>query len=51
MEAPWTSTPQQILDYYAVDAKQGLSADQAAKHAEIYGRNGMSYQHDSNTFL
>ncbi|KAF9036582.1 calcium-transporting ATPase [Panaeolus papilionaceus] len=39
MEAPWTSTPQQILDYYAVDAKQGLSADQAAKHAEIYGRN------------
>ena len=41
MEAPWTKTPQEILDYFGVNPKDGLSEDQVAKHAEIYGRNGM----------
>ncbi|PPQ68498.1 hypothetical protein CVT26_003437 [Gymnopilus dilepis] len=40
MEAPWTKTPQEILDYFGVNPKDGLSEDQVAKHAEIYGRNG-----------
>ncbi|KAF9566270.1 calcium-transporting ATPase [Agrocybe pediades] len=39
MEAPWTHTPQEILDYYGVDASRGLSSAQAAKHAEKYGKN------------
>ncbi|KAF4615292.1 hypothetical protein D9613_003225 [Agrocybe pediades] len=39
MEAPWTHTPQEILDYYGVDASRGLSPAQAAKHAEKYGKN------------
>ncbi|TFK42951.1 Ca-transporting ATPase [Crucibulum laeve] len=39
MEAPWTKTPQEILEHYGVDATRGLTFDQAAKHAEIYGKN------------
>jgi len=40
MEAPWTRSTQEILDYYGVDATRGLSPAQAAKHAEKYGKNG-----------
>jgi len=40
METPWTKSPQQILEHYVVDPARGLTADQAAKHAEIYGKNG-----------
>lgn len=41
MEAPWTKTPDQILEHFGVDPNRGLSSDQAAKHAEIYGKNGV----------
>ncbi|KAF8911134.1 calcium-transporting ATPase [Gymnopilus junonius] len=39
MEAPWTKTPQEVLDYFGVNPKDGLSENQVAKHAEIYGKN------------
>ncbi|PPQ99925.1 hypothetical protein CVT24_009560 [Panaeolus cyanescens] len=39
MEAPWTKSPKLICDYYAVDSTRGLSPEQAAKHAQLYGRN------------
>ncbi|KAF8968355.1 Ca-transporting ATPase [Flammula alnicola] len=39
METPWTKSTKEILDYYGVDPNQGLSADQVAKHAQIYGKN------------
>ncbi|KAF5386800.1 hypothetical protein D9615_001857 [Tricholomella constricta] len=39
MDTPWTKSPQDILQHFNVDARNGLSADQALKHAEIYGRN------------
>ena len=41
MEAPWTKTPAEVLQHYGVDPARGLSADQAAMHAELYGKNGM----------
>jgi Ca2+ transporting ATPase len=41
MDTPWTKTPEEILQYYAVDPTSGLSPDQAAKHAELYGKNGV----------
>lgn len=40
MEYPWTETPQAVLSHYSVDADVGLTTDQAAKHVEIYGKNG-----------
>ncbi|THG98591.1 hypothetical protein EW026_g3628 [Hermanssonia centrifuga] len=39
LEAPWTQTPEEILQHYSVDATRGLSSDLAAKHAELYGKN------------
>ncbi|KAF9009385.1 Ca-transporting ATPase [Cyathus striatus] len=39
MDAPWTRSPAEILEHYGVDPSRGLTADQAAKHAQIYGRN------------
>ncbi|OCH95585.1 calcium-transporting ATPase [Obba rivulosa] len=39
MEAPWTRTSEEVLQYYSVDATRGLTSDVAAKHAEIYGKN------------
>ncbi|KAG6821180.1 hypothetical protein H0H93_005400 [Arthromyces matolae] len=39
MDTPWTHSPEEILQYYGVDTTAGLSPEQAAKHAEIYGRN------------
>ncbi|KAI0080572.1 calcium-transporting ATPase [Panus rudis PR-1116 ss-1] len=39
IEAPWTKTPEEILQHFSVDAERGLSSDLAAKHAEIYGKN------------
>lgn len=41
MDVPWTKTPEEVLQYYVVDPTSGLSADQVAKHAELYGKNGM----------
>ncbi len=40
LEAPWTQTPEEILQHYSVDATRGLSSDLAVKHAELYGKNG-----------
>ncbi|CAL1704224.1 unnamed protein product [Somion occarium] len=42
VEAPWTKTPEEILQHFSVDPARGLSSELAAKHAEIYGKNGMS---------
>jgi P-type Ca2+ transporter type 2A len=41
MEASWTKSPQATLEYFGVDTIGGLTADQAAKHAELYGKNGL----------
>ena len=40
MEEPWTKSPDDILQHYSVDPARGLSTDLAAKHAELYGKNG-----------
>lgn len=40
VEAPWTKTPQEILEQFSVDPARGLTSDQVAQHAEIYGKNG-----------
>ncbi|KAJ6546503.1 Ca-transporting ATPase [Mycena vulgaris] len=39
MEAPWSQTPAQILEHFGVHPDRGLSSDQAAKHAQVYGKN------------
>ncbi|KAJ7109199.1 hypothetical protein C8R44DRAFT_278871 [Mycena epipterygia] len=39
MEAPWSQTPEQILEHFGVHPDRGLSSDQAAKHAQVYGKN------------
>ncbi|KAJ7470580.1 Ca-transporting ATPase [Mycena latifolia] len=40
MEAPWSQTPEHILQHFGVHPERGLSSDQAAKHAQVYGKNG-----------
>jgi Ca2+ transporting ATPase len=40
LDAPWTLSPEDSLAHFSVHADKGLSSDQAAKHAELYGRNG-----------
>ncbi|KIJ69348.1 hypothetical protein HYDPIDRAFT_105948 [Hydnomerulius pinastri MD-312] len=39
LDTPWTLEPNRILEHFGVDPSRGLTADQAAKHAELYGRN------------
>ncbi|KAK0483482.1 Ca-transporting ATPase [Armillaria novae-zelandiae] len=39
MEAPWTKSPEEILQHFGVDPSRGLTSAQAAKHAELYGKN------------
>ncbi|EIW60548.1 calcium-transporting ATPase [Trametes versicolor FP-101664 SS1] len=39
MDAPWTKTGEEVLQYYAVDQARGLTSEAAAKHAELYGKN------------
>ena len=41
MEAPWTQSPQDVLQHFQVDSTVGLSPEQAQKHAQLYGKNGM----------
>lgn len=43
LDAPWTLAPSQILEHFAVNAVTGLSNDQAANHALLYGRNGAPF--------
>ena len=40
MDEPWTKSPDEILQHFQVDSTRGLSSAQAAKHAELYGKNG-----------
>jgi hypothetical protein len=40
MDHPWTSTPEHVLEHFGVDSSRGLTAAHAAKHAEVYGKNG-----------
>ena len=42
LDAAWTRTPEEILQHYSVDPARGLTSDLAAKHAELYGKNGSS---------
>ena len=51
MEAPWTKSPEEILEHFTVDPNRGLSSDQALKHAEIYGKNGMFEASSSIRYL
>ncbi|KAJ6547383.1 Ca-transporting ATPase [Mycena capillaripes] len=39
MEAPWSQTPDQVLEHFGVHPDRGLTSDQAAKHAQVYGKN------------
>ncbi|KAJ7582819.1 Ca-transporting ATPase [Mycena floridula] len=39
MEAAWTKSQEEILQHFGVDAQRGLTSAQAAKHAELYGKN------------
>ncbi|KAJ7273542.1 Ca-transporting ATPase [Mycena haematopus] len=39
MEAPWSQTAEQLLDHFGVHPQRGLSSDQAAQHAQVYGKN------------
>ncbi|KAJ7063132.1 Ca-transporting ATPase [Mycena amicta] len=39
LDTPWAQTSDQILDHFGVNPDRGLSSDQAAKHAQIYGTN------------
>jgi P-type Ca2+ transporter type 2A len=41
MQAPWTHSGKEVLDFYNVEVEAGLSQAQAAKHAEKYGKNGV----------
>ena len=43
MDSPWTVLPRNILAHYNVDPQRGLSAADAAKHAQLYGKNGTEY--------
>lgn len=43
LDAPWTLAPGQILEHFAVDPAVGLSGQQAANHALLYGRNGAPF--------
>ncbi|KAF9452248.1 Ca-transporting ATPase [Macrolepiota fuliginosa MF-IS2] len=36
---PWTRSPNDILQHFSVNPKRGLSPEQAARHAELYGKN------------
>lgn len=40
MDAPWTKTGEEVLQHFGVDQTRGLTSDAAAKHAELYGKNG-----------
>lgn len=39
LDAPWTKSPEEILQHFSVDSSRGLTSDLAAKHAELYGKN------------
>ena len=41
---PWTKTPEEIFQHFSVDPARGLTSDLAAKHAELYGKNGTHLQ-------
>lgn len=43
LDAPWTLVASQILEHFAVDPAVGLSGQQAANHALLYGRNGAPF--------
>ncbi|KAJ7285666.1 hypothetical protein C8J57DRAFT_1285498, partial [Mycena rebaudengoi] len=39
MDSPWSQSPDHILEHFGVHPDRGLTADQAAKHAQVYGKN------------
>jgi len=41
MDTPWTKSPREILEHFRVHSEQGLTAEQAANHAKLYGKNGL----------
>ncbi|KZT11543.1 calcium-transporting ATPase [Laetiporus sulphureus 93-53] len=42
IDAPWTKSAEEILQYYSVNPARGLTTDLALKHAELYGKNELS---------
>jgi P-type Ca2+ transporter type 2A len=43
MDTPWTQSPDAILEHFRVDPTRGLTEEQAADHALVYGRNGSCF--------
>lgn len=41
LQHPWTWTPSDILNHFGVHPLRGLSSAEAARHAALYGKNGM----------
>ena len=39
MDATWSRTPDEVLQHFSVNEKIGLSCEQAATHAQLYGKN------------
>ncbi|KAJ7685013.1 Ca-transporting ATPase [Mycena polygramma] len=39
METPWAQSSDQVLEHFGVHPDRGLTSDQAAKHAQVYGKN------------
>jgi len=42
VQQPWTRSSSEILDHFGVHPTHGLSSADAARHAALYGKNGMS---------
>ena len=40
MDFAWSSTAEEVLQHFRVEKDRGLTAAQASKHLEIYGKNG-----------
>jgi Ca2+ transporting ATPase len=39
MDAPWTKSPDEILQHFRVDPTEGLTAEQAIQNNQLYGKN------------
>lgn len=42
VQQPWTRSSSEILAHFGVHPTHGLSSADAARHAALYGKNGMS---------
>lgn len=46
MDLAWAKSSEDVLQHFAIDQDQGLSAEQAAQNVKKYGKNGepLSYR-------